>query len=137
MGSDWKNLPGTAHTHKQTPLLLLYIRLPHFCELFTIFTSNTSWHQPFTNHKKTFCKFPKPIFPCSLLLAIIGHFHNCLLFHLPLSSPIIILLGIFLKNHSTLMALAQIILFKNAEIFKFFSQRPIFMKENGKCFDIF
>jgi hypothetical protein len=27
MGSDWKNLPGTTHTDKQTPLLLLYIRL--------------------------------------------------------------------------------------------------------------
>jgi len=26
-GSDWKNLPGTAHTDRQTPpLLLLYIR---------------------------------------------------------------------------------------------------------------
>jgi len=62
-------------------LLLLFSLLPHFCELFAIFPSNTSWHQPFTNHKKTLCKFPKPIFPCSLLLAIIGHFHNCLLFH--------------------------------------------------------
>ncbi len=25
--SDWKNLPGTAHIDKQTPLLLLYITL--------------------------------------------------------------------------------------------------------------
>jgi len=30
-GNDWKNLPGTAHTDRQTlPLLLLYIRLPKF-----------------------------------------------------------------------------------------------------------
>jgi hypothetical protein len=35
------------------------------------------------------------------------------------------------------MVLAQIILFKNAENFKKNSQRPIFMKENEKCFDIF
>jgi hypothetical protein len=31
--------------------------------------------------QKTLCKLTKPIFPCSLLLAIVGHFHSCLLFH--------------------------------------------------------
>jgi len=30
--------------------------------------------------KKLFVSSPN-LFPCSLLLAIIGHFHNCLLFH--------------------------------------------------------
>lgn len=62
-------------------LLLLFSLLRYFCELFAIFCKQHKLAPTSCKSQKALYKLTKPIFLCSLLIAIVGHFHSCLLFH--------------------------------------------------------